>query len=267
MCRLLGYLGPPVRLDALLYEPEHSLVVQSYQPLELKVALLNADGFGIGWYHPQRQTEPYTYRNTLPIWNDVNLPALSRYIESGCVVANVRSATPGQAVDLSNCHPFQYQQFLFSHNGFIEDFRTRLYRPLRDRLCDPAYQAIQGSTDSEHLFGSFLHEWLTQPELSLTMALHRALTQVAALANHYQVAFHANVLLSDGQTLVATRFSNRPPAPSLYWLRPDSPQSSARFPGAIVVASEPLFMGDWVPFAENSLLSVGADQHVHLISL
>ncbi|WP_448561447.1 ergothioneine biosynthesis protein EgtC [Trichothermofontia sp.] len=262
MCRLLGYLGPPVDLETLLYKPEHSLVVQSYKPLELKVALLNADGFGVGWYHPQRHTEPYTYRNTLPIWNDGNLPSLSRYIESGCVVANVRSATPGQAVDLSNCHPFQYQQFLFSHNGFIENFRATLYRPLRDRLCDPAYRAIQGSTDSEHLFGYFLHEWLTQPGISLTEALQRTLSQVAELATHANVAVQANVLLSDGQTLLAARFSTRPPAPSLYWLRDDP-----FLPGAIVVASEPLFMGDWVPFAENSLLSVGANQHVHLIAL
>jgi predicted glutamine amidotransferase len=103
MCRLLAYLGQPIQLEKILLEPEHSLVVQSYQPQEMTAGLLNADGFGIGWYHPTQETKPFTYRNILPMWNDVNLPNLSRYIESGCVLSNVRSATPGLAVDLSNC--------------------------------------------------------------------------------------------------------------------------------------------------------------------
>lgn len=49
MCRLLAYLGKPILLEELILKPEHSLLVQSYQPKELEVALLNADGFGIGW--------------------------------------------------------------------------------------------------------------------------------------------------------------------------------------------------------------------------
>ena len=45
MCRLLAYLGEPIPLEELIFKPEHSLVVQSYQPKELEFALLNADGF------------------------------------------------------------------------------------------------------------------------------------------------------------------------------------------------------------------------------
>ncbi|MBD2018667.1 class II glutamine amidotransferase, partial [Leptolyngbya sp. FACHB-36] len=132
MCRLLGYLGPRVQLDRLLFKPEHSLIVQSYQPKEMTAGLLNADGFGVGWYHPERQNEAFVYKNTLPIWSDVvNLPSLSRYVESGCILANVRSATPGLTVDLSNCQPFQYQRLLAMHNGAIEQFRQSLYRPIR----------------------------------------------------------------------------------------------------------------------------------------
>ena len=82
MCRLLGYLGPSISLDCLLNKPEHSLIVQSYQPREMTAGLLNADGFGIGWYHPQRDTTPFTYKNILPIWNDPNLSSLNRYLSS-----------------------------------------------------------------------------------------------------------------------------------------------------------------------------------------
>ena len=94
MCRLMGYLGIPIQLDRLLNKPEHSLIVQSYQPREMTAGLLNADGFGVGWYAADRQTEPFIYKNTLPIWNDINLPSLSRYVESGCIVASV--AVPQQ---------------------------------------------------------------------------------------------------------------------------------------------------------------------------
>ena len=46
MCRLLAYLGPPIRLDRLIVEPEHSLVEQSYKPREMTSGHVNADGFG-----------------------------------------------------------------------------------------------------------------------------------------------------------------------------------------------------------------------------
>ncbi|NJO71133.1 MAG: class II glutamine amidotransferase, partial [Oscillatoriales cyanobacterium RM1_1_9] len=82
MCRLLGYLGPTIQLEEILYKPKHSLIVQSYQPLEMQEALLNADGYGVGWYHPTRHSQPFIYRSISPIWNDQNLPPLSRYVES-----------------------------------------------------------------------------------------------------------------------------------------------------------------------------------------
>ncbi len=123
MCRLLGYLGSKIQLNQLLYEPKHSLVVQSYQPQEMTSGLLNADGFGIGWYHPAKETTPYTYKNILPIWSDINLSQISRYIESNCILGYVRSATPPSSVDLSNCQPFTQDQLLFIHNGFIGNFR------------------------------------------------------------------------------------------------------------------------------------------------
>lgn len=254
MCRLLGYLGPSIQLDRLLYKPEHSLIAQSYQPREMTAGLLNADGFGVGWYHPQRDTLPFTYRNILPIWNDINLANLSRYVESSCVIASVRSATPGLAVDLSNCPPFQQDLILVVHNGFIENFRQTLYRPIRDRLSDALYQTIHGTTDSEHIFALLIHEMQTNPGISLEAALQITLSQLFEMGDRVQVAVGANLILSDGQRLVACRASNRSPAPSLYWLRDDP-----LFPKAVVIASEPLFAGNWKDFPESSILSVGDD--------
>ncbi len=254
MCRLLGYFGASVPLDKLLYKPEHSLIEQSYQPREMTAGLLNADGFGVGWYHPQRQVEPFFYKNTLPIWNDTNLPNLSRYVESGCVLASVRSATPGLSVDLSNCQPFQSQQLLGIHNGFIANFRQTLYRPIRELLSDKVYQSIQGTTDSEHIFALLVNERLEDPGISLTDALTRSLNILSKLGEKYATDFSANLIISDGQQMVAARYASRNPVPSLYWLRDDP-----LFPDAVLIASEPLFDGNWISFRDRSILTVAHD--------
>lgn len=59
MCRLLGYLGSVVTLDRLFDKPEHSLIVQSYQPREMSSGLMNADGFGIDGIMPTNQCPLY----------------------------------------------------------------------------------------------------------------------------------------------------------------------------------------------------------------
>lgn len=262
MCRLLGYLGSPILLDYLLDKPEHSLIVQSYQPREMTSGVVNADGFGIGWYHSQRDTDPFTYKSLLPIWNDVNLPNLSRYIESGCVIANIRSATSGQGVDLSNSHPFRNGRILFTHNGLIKNFRQTLYRPIRDRLSDRIYQAIDGTTDSEHIFALLINHWETDPDITLEKALHNTLMIVTQLAQSYQVDFSANIIISDGHRLVASRFAHGVQAPSLYWLRDDP-----AFPEAVIMASEPLFTSNWISCPENSIISVGEDLDIQIYQL
>lgn len=256
MCRLLGYLGEPILLDAILYKPEHSLIVQSYDPREMTSGLLNADGFGIGWYHPHLDTDPFTYRNVQPIWSDVNLPSISRYVESGCAIGYVRSATSGQAVDFSNCQPFQNDRLLFVHNGFVKNFRQTLYRPIRDRLSDTLYQSINGTTDSEHIFGLFVNE-LTAGNLTIEAALQNSLKTLAELANFHQVEFSANIIISDGHQLVASRFASPKAPPSLYWLRDD-----LNFPDSVIVASEPLFAGNWHECPVQSIISTGVDRDI-----
>lgn len=251
MCRLLGYLGPIVQLDALMLEPSHSLVVQAYAPKELEVAKLNADGFGLGWYHPIAETSPFTYRNTSPIWNDANLASLCRYITTDCALAYVRSATPGQGIDISNCQPFQADDLLFTHNGYIKAFHERLYRPLRQLMSDRVYTTLRGNTDSEHIWGLLLTCLSSENSPSLETALEIALEKLLALAYEYDAPMAVNVLVSDGKKLVGSRLSSHGRAPSLYWLGGDP-----RFPDAVIVASEPLFDGNWATCPEFSLFTV-----------
>lgn len=250
MCRLLAYLGKQIPLYPLLYQPQHSLVVQSYQPREMISGVVNADGFGVGWYGSDG--EAFSYRHTIPIWNDVNLPGLSRFIQSNCLLAYVRSATPGQALDLSNSQPFNYKNLLFIHNGRIDNFRQKLYRKIRATLSNEIYSWIGGSTDSEHILALILNYLQANPDWSVETALHSTLLDLQGWAEECKTNAHINVVISDGQELVAARYTTNPPAPSLYWIR-----HTEEFPNSVIVASEPLFRGDWQSFSENSIIRLG----------
>lgn len=260
MCRLLGYLGAPIALEKILYQPDHSLIVQSYQPREMTSGVANADGFGLGWYHRDLHTAPFSYKSILPVWNDINLPHLSRYIESGCVLAAVRSATAGQSVDLVNCQPFQQGDLTFIHNGFITNFHKMAYRMMRERLSNTTYPLVQGNTDSEHIFALLLDQ-LEKGKL-LPDAIQYTFDIMQEIADYCQVEFAANFVISDGHKMLATRFANRDPVPSLYWLEP-----SDTYPDAVLIASEPIIEGRWHPFGDRSLLTVNSDLSTHLISL
>jgi ergothioneine biosynthesis protein EgtC len=260
MCRLLGYLGSSIQLDCILLKPEHSLVVQSYQPQEMTAGLLNADGFGIGWYGENLSSDyqPYTYRNVLPIWNDANLPQLGRYIESSSYLGYVRSATSNLSVDIINCQPFSHQNLLFVHNGFIDDFRKTLYRPIRNELDDFAYQRIEGTTDSEHIFALIVNEFELNHEISLQEALGNTIKRLIKLAQTDKIAFSANIILSNGRELAASRYSNREASPTLYYIRDHA------LGEGVIIASEPMFKGNWISIPEKSLIGIGENLDVSI---
>ncbi|MGH7601638.1 MAG: class II glutamine amidotransferase, partial [bacterium] len=72
MCRFLAYLGKPIVLDKLLYQPKNSLVHQSYHAQERKEPL-NGDGFGVGFYVPEIDPAPALFVSTTPAWSNRNL--------------------------------------------------------------------------------------------------------------------------------------------------------------------------------------------------
>ena len=253
MCRLIAYRGPEIALRALVEAPAHSLMVQSYAPREMTSGVVNADGFGFAWYDRTIAAEPFVYKSVLPIWADGNLASLGSYVRAETILANVRSATPGQGTDWSNTHPFADGRLSLVHNGFVADFHDTLYRPLRQTLSDRAYRRLRGNTDSEHVFAAVSDE--IDRGLALDAALTRALQKILALAP--DTAMSLAVVVSDGDTVAAARLAQRTATPSLYWTDDD-----AAFPGAVVIASEIPHDPDsdarhaWRPVAENGLLTV-----------
>jgi glutamine amidotransferase len=160
MCRFMVYKGSPVLMADLITRPEHSIIKQSYDCRERKEASLlparlNADGFGLGWYASPEAPEPCTFVSTLPAWNNRNLAKLCDNISSSLIFAHVRAASPNSIVSEANCHPFAYRHYLFMHNGHIASF-PKIRRVILQGLQQHVFEAIQGSTDSEHAFALFL---------------------------------------------------------------------------------------------------------------
>ena len=160
MCRWLVFLSEEDFLLAdVVIEPANSLVRQSFDGgfhpglCETNNMPLNADGFGLGWYG---RSGAAIFRSVTPAWNNRNLRELCRSVESSCVFAHVRAATPGSVISESNCHPFRCGPLLFQHNGHIEQY-ARIKRRVLAELRDDVFGWLEGTTDSEACFALVLN--------------------------------------------------------------------------------------------------------------
>ncbi len=225
MCRLVAYIGPEIPLERIVVLPEHSLLDQSQNATEAKLAV-NGDGFGVSWYSDQDR--PGLYRDILPAWSDGNLTNLCRMVKSRLFLAHVRASTTGETSRV-NCHPFTYDRWSFMHNGQIAGF-SGVRRHLEGMLPDEFYFARRGTTDSELLFLLMLANGLDDDPFSATRKTIGQITKAqkqSAQPNRITCAF------SDGARIFGFRHSCDGKSPSLYVGRGlDS--------GGAALASEPL---------------------------
>lgn len=186
MCRALLYLGQPVLLDDLLFQPDSALIRQSYMPQMLH--MLNLAGFGMrAWSADSRAPEqPWSYAVTsLPVF-DRNLKAMAEKIEVNALLAHVRGVPYHTRVEISpqNVHPFQFSgvPLAMAHNGDLADIERM--RPLLSTRILPRYlSAIRGTTDSEWIYAlllSCLEEEATGAVDADSDALVRAIEKVIA---------------------------------------------------------------------------------------
>ena len=248
---MVGYLGgPPTPLSSVVLEGGHSLLVQSYAPQEMISGMVNADGFGVGWYAPEDE-EPAVYRSNGPLWSDRSFAGIAPRIRSRAVFAAVRSATPGLPVEESGVPPFSSGPFMFMLNGAIPDFRKTAMRPLRDRLSDEAYAGLLGVSDSETIFAGLL-DLLREDPSDLAGAVRGTIQLATEVCSGLGIEATLNLAVTDGTTMAFTRYSTDGPGTSLYVL-----EDAEAFPGAVVVASERLYEDSrWRKVPGRHLLSV-----------
>ncbi len=217
--------------------PPHSLYTQSWAPRRQRHGTVNVDGFGVGWHTPER-AEPVRYRRAQPIWTDASFASLAPTVRPTCVLAAVRSATPGTAADESAAAPFTEGRWLFSHNGRLHDW-DRARAGLREAAAD--VPDSRAGVDSALLFGLAVAAWRRGAGLG------EGLAQASSGAAEHGGG-RVTLLATDGTRLAGLVSDGEP-----LWLRQTS--------NGVMVASEP-DDGDgdgWSEVAEGTVVVATAD--------
>ena len=215
MCRALLYLGKPVLLDSLLFQPDSALIRQSYMPKMLH--MLNLAGFGMRAWDPDSHdaAKPFAYGSpALPVF-DRNLKNLAEKVQAGCVLAHVRGVAYSTAVEISlqNVHPFQFEglPWTLAHNGDLAGIAD-MKRLLAPYVKPQFLPLIRGTTDSEWIYGLFVSQ-LADPRASAgegevfaaiekTLAILRGVREKLGI----RLSSSVNLFITDGTRLAAVRY-------------------------------------------------------------
>ena len=217
MCRHLGWLGKPRSVASLTIDPPYGLLVQSYSPRRQKHGLMNADGWGIGFFDDDGVVR--RWRSATPLWGDASFASLAPVLHSGCVVAAVRSASVGMPIEASASAPFSDGQWLLSHNGLV------------DRAVLPASSVAESTNDSALLAALIFERGMD--------ALGDTIVEVAAADPNARL----NILAGNGSELRATTWGD-----TLFALRRDD---------GVVLASEPFDDDEhWQEIPDRHLVTV-----------
>ncbi|OBC03088.1 ergothioneine biosynthesis protein EgtC [Mycobacterium sp. 852002-40037_SCH5390672] len=227
MCRHLGWLGTDVTVSSLVLDPPFGLRVQSYAPRRQKHCLLNADGWGVGFFDTSAEGSsegvvPRRWRSQAPLWGDVSFDSIAPALRSRCVVAAVRSATVGMPIEVSATAPFTDGQWLLSHNGIV------------DRAVLPTTTRAESVCDSAILAAVIFERGLD--------ALGQTITEIAAA----DAGARLNILAANGSRMLATAWGDT--------------LSILRRSDGVVLASEPYDNdSDWEDVPDRHLVEVTAN--------
>ena len=181
MCRHLGWVGATRSIASLVLEPPSGLLVQSYAPRRQKHGLMNADGWGVGFFD---NGVVRRWRGAAPLWGDASFASVAPALSSDCVVAAVRSASVGMPIEPSASAPFTDGQWLLSHNGVV------------DRAVLPPSSRAESTVDSALLAAMIFERGLD--------ALGDTIVEVAAADRWARL----NILAANGSRLCATTWGD-----------------------------------------------------------
>ncbi|MFZ1179890.1 MAG: ergothioneine biosynthesis protein EgtC [Mycobacterium sp.] len=219
MCRHLGWLGADVAVSSLVLDPPYGLRMQSYAPRRQKHCLMNADGWGIGFFDGD---VPRRWRSQAPLWGDVSFDSVAPALRSHCMVAAVRSATVGMPIETSATAPFTDGEWLLSHNGIV------------DRAVLPTTSSAESVCDSAILAATIFERGLD--------ALGKTITEIAAADPKARL----NILAANGSRLLATAWGD-----TLFILR--------RADGVVLASEPYDNDADWEDVPDRYLVEVTAN--------
>jgi predicted glutamine amidotransferase len=215
MCRALLYLGQPVLLDNLLFQPDSALIRQSTMPRMLH--MLNLAGFGLRAWDPASNDPARAfsyYSQSLPVF-DRNLQNLAQKIRPSCVLGHVRGVAYSTRVEISlqNVHPFHFREvpLVLAHNGDLADFARM--KPLLAAHIRPEFLAqIHGTTDSEWIYALFVSRYAKSLETLEEDALFAAIQDTLGILREARarlgiaLSSSVNLFVANGSQLAAVRY-------------------------------------------------------------
>ncbi len=211
---MLAYIGEPATVDDLLFQPDSSLVKQSFMPRMLR--LLNLAGFGmIAWDGSSYRRQPFRYASTsLPIF-DRNLKCLAEKIRTTCMLAHVRGVADSDKAIISpqNVHPFYYDgcRLAMAHNGDLFRFAEMKF-DLLPHIKPEIARRISGTTDSEWIYATLLSQ-LEDPtarpdvdEIKSAVEKTFAVIRDCRRRNRIDTSSSTNLIFATGKDMCAVRF-------------------------------------------------------------
>ena len=215
MCRALIYLGEPVLLDNLLFQPDSALIRQSTMPRMLN--MLNLAGFGMRAWDPASADpeRPYSYYSqSLPVF-DRNLQNLAQKVRPACVLAHVRGVAYSSRVEISlqNVHPFHFAgvPLVLAHNGDLARFAEM--KPLLLPYVRPEFAAqVHGTTDSEWIYALFMSQLANPGALSNEEEMFTAIEATLDILREARARLgiasssSVNLFVANGRQLAAVRY-------------------------------------------------------------
>lgn len=254
MCRIAAYLGPPVRLSALLHEAPHGLTDQSRNARQMADSSVAGDGWGVGWFCPEAGPTPGLLKSVLPLWSDENGRTATHAILSGSVVGHVRYASPNVETCFVNTPLYVLDDHLWTVNGMLEPWPGPLSKALRDRLDEDHEAGLRGATDAE-MMGTLWRTHLRRAGgRDAAAALRSTLREVRDVTRGRDGVVKVNVILAGATELLAVRYAEPVEPNTLYYL-----SGEPRWRGGSLVASEPLDDGPgWREVGPDTLVRVDA---------
>jgi glutamine amidotransferase len=261
MCRLYGFRATePTKIECTLVHAQNALIVQSYRD---QSGTSHLNGWGLALYQDGGLR---TVRQANAAIDDAGFRRAAARAYSETVLAHVRRATVGR-VALENTHPFRHGRWAFVHNGTVKHF-DELRPKMLAMMTSEHRAAIQGETDSEHIFHLLLSAHDSAPARPLGEILHQILGQIAAWCRDIGsvASIGLNVLLTDGERLAGSRWGR-----TLYYVErvgihdceicgfPHVHHDRRHSYRAIVIASEPISHEHWHEIPERSIFAVSPE--------
>jgi len=264
MCRLFGLVAnKEVDIEFSFIKAD-----RPFRDLGIK----NPDGWGIGYY---QNDNAIVFKEPVSTFNSSQFYQKAKHLYSSIIISHVRKSSQGGRKK-ENTHPFNYNNWIFAHNGNID-----IKELIKEQLLHKYIKSLKGETDSEIFFF-----WLIQnmDEYDIIKGIKRAINFIEG--NKGDRTSSLNFLLTNGEKLYALRkaFSNTAFYSLFYLVRDPQNNNITSYVSketnqliqskklsdekSIVICSEKMTSEEnWIPISNSSLMIVEKKFDIKHLSL